>query len=43
MTERRRLLLFVALISVFTLGAVPARANFDDIVRAYMADDMPRA
>ena len=29
----RRLLLLIAL-SVFTLGATPARANFDDIVRA---------
>lgn len=34
MTDRRRLLLLIALISVFTLGAVPIRANFDDIVRA---------
>jgi len=34
MTNRRRLLLLVALVSVFTMGAMPARANFDDIVRA---------
>jgi len=34
MTNRRRVILFTALISVFTLGATPARANFDDIVRA---------
>ena len=34
MTDRRRLLLLAALVSVFTLGATPARANFDDIVRA---------
>lgn len=34
MTDRKRLLLLVALVSVFALGATPARANFDDIVRA---------
>jgi hypothetical protein len=34
MTDRRRLVLLVALVSIFTLGATPARANFDDIVRA---------
>ena len=34
MTDRRRLVLLVALVSVFALGATPARANFDDIVRA---------
>ena len=32
MNNRR--LLFVIALSVFTLGAMPARANFDDIVRA---------
>ena len=32
MNSRR--LLFLIAISVFTLGATPARANFDDIVRA---------
>jgi len=31
--NNRRLLFLIAL-SVFTLGAMPARANFDDIVRA---------
>jgi hypothetical protein len=31
---RRRLVLLVALVSVFALGAIPARADFDDIVRA---------
>ncbi|MGH9420293.1 MAG: hypothetical protein ACRD3J_09985, partial [Thermoanaerobaculia bacterium] len=34
MNDRRRLILLVALLSVFTLGATPARANFNDIVRA---------
>ena len=34
MSNRRRLLLFVALMSVLTLGATPARAGFDDVVRA---------
>jgi hypothetical protein len=34
MTNRRRLLLLVALTSVFSLGATPARAGFDEIVRA---------
>lgn len=34
MTNRRRLLLFVALTSILTLGATPARAGFDDIVHA---------
>jgi hypothetical protein len=34
MIDRRRLVLLVALVSVFALGATPARANFDDIVRA---------
>ena len=34
MNDRRRLIPLVALLSVFTLGATPARANFDDIVRA---------
>lgn len=34
MNDRRRLVLLVALLSVLTLGATPARANFDDIVRA---------
>jgi hypothetical protein len=34
MNDRRRLVLLVALVSVFTLGATPARAGFDDIVRA---------
>jgi hypothetical protein len=34
MTDRRRLVLLVAFVSVFALGATPARANFDDIVRA---------
>ena len=34
MTDRRRLVLLVTLVSVFALGATPARANFDDIVRA---------
>jgi hypothetical protein len=34
MTDRRRLILLVAFASVFALGALPARANFDDIVRA---------
>ncbi len=33
MTDRR-LILFVALASVFALGASPAKANFNDIVRA---------
>lgn len=34
MTNRRGLLLLIALVSLFTIGATPARANFDDIVRA---------
>jgi hypothetical protein len=34
MTSRRRLLFLVAVVSVFTLGATPARAGFDEIVRA---------
>lgn len=34
MSNRRRLVLLVALVSVFAIGATPARANFDDIVRA---------
>jgi hypothetical protein len=34
MTNRRRLVLLVTLLSVFAIGATPARANFDDIVRA---------
>ncbi|HEX3067430.1 MAG TPA: hypothetical protein VHX14_02565 [Thermoanaerobaculia bacterium] len=34
MSNRRHLLLFVALMSVLTLGATPARAGFDDVVRA---------
>jgi hypothetical protein len=34
MTDRRRLILLAALVSVFALGATPARANFDDIVHA---------
>jgi hypothetical protein len=34
MSNRRHLLLFVALMSIFTLGATPARAGFDDVVRA---------
>jgi len=34
MNDRRRLVLLVAFVSVFALGATPARANFDDIVRA---------
>ena len=34
MSNRRRLLLFVALMSILTLGATPARAGFDDVVRA---------
>src|SRR4051812_47020482 len=34
MTDRPRLILLTALVSVFSLGATPARANFDDIVRA---------
>jgi len=34
MTDRRRLVLLVALVSVFALGATPARASFDDIVHA---------
>jgi hypothetical protein len=34
MNNRRRLVLLVALVSVFAMGATPARANFDDIVRA---------
>lgn len=33
-TDRRRLILLVAFTSIFALGAMPARANFDDIVRA---------
>lgn len=33
-TDRRRLVLLVTLVSVFALGVTPARANFDDIVRA---------
>jgi hypothetical protein len=34
MTDRRPLVLLVALVSVLALGATPARAGFDDIVRA---------
>src|SRR5258708_13045111 len=34
MSSRRRILLFVALMSILTLGATPARAGFDDVVRA---------
>jgi len=34
MTDRRRLILLVVVASLFTLGATPARAGFDDIVRA---------
>lgn len=34
MNDRRRLVLLVALVSVFALGATPAKAGFDDIVRA---------
>lgn len=34
MINRRGLLLVIALVSVFALGTTPARANFDDIVRA---------
>jgi hypothetical protein len=34
MNDRRRLVLVVTLLSVFILGAVPARADFNDIVRA---------
>jgi hypothetical protein len=34
MTNRRRLVLLVTLVSVFALGATPAHAGFDDIVRA---------
>jgi hypothetical protein len=34
MNSRRRLVLLVALMSVFALGATPARASFEDIVRA---------
>lgn len=34
MSNRRSLLLFVALMSILTLGATPARAGFDDVVRA---------
>lgn len=34
MNSRRRLVLLVALVSVFALGAMPARADFNDIVRA---------
>jgi hypothetical protein len=34
MIDRRRLIPLVALVSVFAIGATPARANFDDIVRA---------
>ena len=34
MSDRRRLVLLVAFVSVFAIGATPARANFDDIVRA---------
>jgi len=34
MNDRRRLVLVVILLSVFALGAVPARADFNDIVRA---------
>ncbi|HXH38560.1 MAG TPA: hypothetical protein VNN08_08025 [Thermoanaerobaculia bacterium] len=32
--RRRRLVLLVALVSVFALGAAPARADFDAVVRA---------
>jgi hypothetical protein len=34
MSNRRRLILFIALMSILTLGATPARAGFDDVVRA---------
>lgn len=34
MINRRPLLLLVAAMSVFTLGATPARAGFDEVVRA---------
>jgi hypothetical protein len=34
MNDRRRLVLVVTLLSVFALGATPARADFNDIVRA---------
>src|SRR5882762_9885336 len=34
MNNRRRLVLLVTLVSVFALGATPARANFEDVVRA---------
>jgi hypothetical protein len=34
MSNRRSLLLLVAVTSVLTLGATPARAGFDDVVRA---------
>ena len=34
MTNHRRLVLLVIVVSVFALGATPARADFDDIVRA---------
>jgi hypothetical protein len=34
MTDRRPLILLVALVSVFALGATSAHAGFDDIVRA---------
>lgn len=34
MNDRRRIVLLVALVSVFALGATPAKAGFDDIVRA---------
>ena len=34
MTNRRSLLLLVAAVSIFALGATPARAGFDEVVRA---------
>jgi|KBSMisStandDraft_5_1062788.scaffolds.fasta_scaffold434863_2 hypothetical protein len=34
MNDRRRLVLVVTLLSVFALGAMPARADFNDLVRA---------
>src|SRR3954452_25431124 len=34
MNNRRRIILLVALMSILTLGATPARAGFDDVVRA---------
>src|SRR4051794_33231800 len=33
-TDRRRLVLVITLLSVFVLGAMPARADFNEIVRA---------